>query len=119
MRKNLQDIQATFNSVKHFFVNLYPLKFQPILKDKIWGGQKLKSLLYKDSNLPNIGESWEISDVEGDTSIVMNGPLEGQSLKDLLKSYGAELVGLQNHRIHLTFLICLFLGLWPSISSFC
>ncbi|MEO6346670.1 MAG: type I phosphomannose isomerase catalytic subunit [Aquaticitalea sp.] len=79
--------------------NLYPLKFQPILKVKIWGGQKLKSLLNKDSNLPNLGESWEISDVEGDTSIVMNGHLEGQSLKDLLNSYGAELVGLQNHRI--------------------
>ena len=64
---------------------LYPLKFQPILKDKIWGGQKLKTLLHKDSNLNNVGESWEISDVEGDTSIVSNGSLKGQSLKQLLK----------------------------------
>lgn len=79
--------------------NLYPLKFQPILKDKIWGGTKLNSLLNKDSKLPNVGESWEISDVEGDTSLVINGHLKGQSLKDLLKSYGAEMVGLQNHRI--------------------
>lgn len=78
---------------------LYPLKFQPILKDKIWGGQKLKTLLNKNSDLPNIGESWEISDVEGDTSIVANGSLKGQSLKQLLETYKEDLIGLQNHRI--------------------
>ena len=55
--------------------NLYPLKFTPILKDKIWGGQKLKTILNKNSDLPNVGESWEISDVEGDTSIVSNSYL--------------------------------------------
>jgi mannose-6-phosphate isomerase len=76
---------------------LYPLKFQPILKDKIWGGQKLKSLLNKDSNMPNIGESWEISDVEGDTSMVTNGSLEGQSLKHLLSTYKGQLVGEKNY----------------------
>lgn len=78
---------------------LYPLKFQPILKDKIWGGQKLKSLLNKDSNLPNIGESWEISDVEDDTSIVINGHLKGQSLKQLLETYQAELLGNKNYDV--------------------
>lgn len=78
---------------------LYPLKFEPILKDKIWGGQKLKSILNKNSNLPNIGESWEISDVEGDTSVVINGSLEGQSLKQLLSTYKEDLIGLQNYRI--------------------
>src|SRR5690606_37622443 len=75
------------------------LKFQPILKDKIWGGQKLKTLLHKDSNLNNVGESWEISDVEGDTSIVSNGSLKGQSLKQLLITYKHDLIGLQNYRI--------------------
>ena len=79
--------------------SLYPLKFKPILKDKIWGGQKLKSLLNKDSNLPNVGESWEISDVNGDTSVVINGSLEGQSLKHLLSTYKEDLVGHQNYRI--------------------
>tara|TARA_R110000868_G_scaffold310055_1_gene571333 strand:- start:239 stop:1201 length:963 start_codon:yes stop_codon:yes gene_type:complete len=78
---------------------LYPLKFQPILKDKIWGGQKLKTLLNKDSNLPNIGESWEISDVEDDTSIVSNGNLKGKSLKDLLETYKADLLGERNYQI--------------------
>lgn len=78
---------------------LYPLKFNPILKDKIWGGQKLKNLLNKKSDLPNIGESWEISDVEGDTSIVSNGTLKGQPLKDLLKTYKADLLGVQNYKV--------------------
>lgn len=76
---------------------LYPLKFRPILKDKIWGGTKLKSILQKDSSLPNIGESWEISDVEGDTSIVSNGNLENQSLKQLLQLYKDELIGKKNY----------------------
>ncbi|SDS00088.1 mannose-6-phosphate isomerase, type 1 [Formosa sp. Hel1_31_208] len=78
---------------------LYPLKFQPILKEKIWGGEKLKSILNKASNSSNIGESWEISDVEGDTSIVANGPLKGQSLKVLLQSYKADILGKKNHDI--------------------
>ncbi|MFL0352292.1 type I phosphomannose isomerase catalytic subunit [Xanthomarina sp. GH4-25] len=77
--------------------NLYPIKFHPILKDKIWGGKKLKTLLNKDCHLPNIGESWEISDVEGDTSIVANGDLENQSLKHLLSTYKADLIGKKNY----------------------
>ncbi|MGK0252822.1 MAG: mannose-6-phosphate isomerase [Mariniflexile sp.] len=79
--------------------SLYPIKFAPILKDKIWGGQKLKTILNKNSDLPNIGESWEISDVEGDTSVVSNGSLKGQSLKQLLETYKEDLVGPQNYRI--------------------
>ena len=78
---------------------LYPLKFSPILKDKIWGGQKLKSILNKDSDLPNIGESWEISDVEGDTSIVSDGELKGTSLKQLLETYKVDLIGHKNYKV--------------------
>lgn len=78
---------------------LYPIKLQPILKDKIWGGQKLQTILNKKSSLPNVGESWEISDVEGDTSMVINGSLKGQSLKDLLKTYKADLIGIKNYEI--------------------
>ncbi|GAA3564842.1 type I phosphomannose isomerase catalytic subunit [Snuella lapsa] len=77
---------------------LYPIKFTPILKDKIWGGQKLKTILNKNSDLPNIGESWEISDVEGDTSIVSNGGLTGKSLKDLLETFKSDLVGEKNYK---------------------
>ncbi len=79
--------------------NLYPIKFTPILKDKIWGGQKLKTLLNKQSDLPNIGESWEISDVEGDTSIVSNGSLKGKSLKHLLEAYKSDLLGNKNYKV--------------------
>lgn len=78
--------------------NLYPIKFKPILKNKIWGGQKLKSLLNKDSDSPNVGESWEISDVDGDTSMVSNGELEGMSLKQLLNRYKADLIGDKNYK---------------------
>ena len=78
---------------------LYPLKFTPILKDKIWGGTKLKTLLNKASDLPNIGESWEISDVEGDVSIVSNGDLKGQPLKHLLETYKDQLIGGKNYKI--------------------
>ncbi|WP_223033852.1 type I phosphomannose isomerase catalytic subunit [Hanstruepera marina] len=78
--------------------NLHPLKFYPILKEKIWGGQKLNTLLNKHSDLPNVGESWEISDVEGDTSIVSNGNLKGKSLKQLLGMYKEELIGAKNFK---------------------
>jgi mannose-6-phosphate isomerase len=75
---------------------LYPLKFQPILKDKIWGGQKLQQLLHKPTTSKNAGESWEISDVEGDTSIVANGALQGSSLKHLLETHKSDLLGEKN-----------------------
>ncbi len=78
---------------------VYPIKFTPILKDKIWGGQKLKTILNKNSDLPNVGESWEISDVEGDTSIVCNGPLKGQSLKELLETFKGDLIGDKNYKV--------------------
>ncbi len=69
------------------------IKFTPILKEKIWGGEKLRQYLNKDSKAETLGESWEISDVEGDTSIVSNGNLKGKNLKDLIKSYKQDLVG--------------------------
>jgi len=75
----------------------YPIKFSPILKDKIWGGEKLKSILNKPSTVKNVGESWEISDVEGDVSMVANGSLKGQSLKHLLSTYKDDLIGKQNY----------------------
>lgn len=71
----------------------YPIKFEPILKDKIWGGEKLKALFNKKSTRNDIGESWEVSDVDGNISIVSNGSLKDQSLKSLLSTYKSELVG--------------------------
>ena len=75
----------------------YPIKFQPILKEKIWGGNKLVTQFHKKSDLKNVGESWEISDVEGDVSIVENGFLKGRSLKELLVTYKSDLIGEINY----------------------
>ncbi|WP_459212836.1 type I phosphomannose isomerase catalytic subunit [Aquimarina rhabdastrellae] len=73
------------------------LKFEPILKEKIWGGTKLHKVLNKASENPNIGESWEISDVEGDYSVVNSGPFKGKTLKELLEQFGETLVGKKNY----------------------
>lgn len=74
----------------------YPLRFEPILKEKIWGGDKLKKILNKKSFRTNIGESWEISGVSGDVSVVANGPYKGRTLDSLLKEYKERLVGEKN-----------------------
>jgi mannose-6-phosphate isomerase len=71
----------------------YPLKFTPILKEKIWGGNKLKSLFNKASKSDDIGESWEISGVEGNISVVANGSLKGKTLNELLGTFKEKLMG--------------------------
>ena len=74
--------------------DIYPLKFTPLYKDKIWGGNKLKNLLNKEyPGLPNCGESWEISGVPEEVSIVSNGFLKGNSLEELIEVYMGDLVG--------------------------
>ncbi len=72
---------------------MYPLKFSPILKDKIWGGTKLKSLFDKNAASDKLGESWELSGYEGDESVVTNGFLAGNNLRELIEVYMGELVG--------------------------
>lgn len=74
-------------------MELYPLKFTAILKDKIWGGGKLKSILNKNEASNNCGESWELSGLEGDVSVVNNGFLKGNSLSELIEIYMSDLVG--------------------------
>lgn len=73
---------------------LYPLTFKTIFKDKLWGGQKINTVLGKDyGDLPNCGETWEISGVKGNVSVVDNGELAGKSLRDLIAEYKGRLVG--------------------------
>ena len=73
---------------------LYPLKFKTIYKNKIWGGKKIKTYLRKDFGaLPNCGETWEISGVKSDVSVVTGGELDGRSLADLLTEFKGGLVG--------------------------
>lgn len=73
---------------------MYPFLFKTIFKDKIWGGEKIKTILGKDfSPLPNCGETWEISGVKGDISVVKEGPLAGKDLVTLIDEYKGKLVG--------------------------
>lgn len=73
---------------------LYPLKFKPIFHEKIWGGNRIKSVLNKDfGSILNCGESWEISAVEGFVSEVANGFLAGNDLNELVEIYMGDLVG--------------------------
>tara|TARA_R110000744_G_scaffold96926_2_gene187290 strand:- start:31 stop:999 length:969 start_codon:yes stop_codon:yes gene_type:complete len=74
-------------------MTLYPLKFRPILKEKLWGGTKLKEVLGKPIESEITGESWELSTVKGDISVIANGILEGKSLQDLIESNSEELLG--------------------------
>ncbi len=79
--------------------DLYPLKFKTIFKDKIWGGQKIKTIMGKDfGDLPNCGETWELSGVEGNISVVKEGALQDKDLKMLVKSYQGQLVGEHNFK---------------------
>ena len=74
--------------------NLYPLKFDPIFKGYIWGGTKLKQILGKDPGSQAItAESWEISAVEDNISVVTNGFLAGNNLQELIEIYMGDLVG--------------------------
>lgn len=75
---------------------LYPLKFKPILKEVIWGGSKLGTFLNKNlEGKANIGESWEISGVKNNISVVSNGFLAENTLEDLIEIYMGDLVGEQ------------------------
>ena len=74
-------------------MNLYPLKFKPILKERLWGGTKLKDVLHKPIESDITGESWELSGVEGDISEVSNGDLSGTSLQSLMDEHGEALLG--------------------------
>ncbi len=72
---------------------IHPLKFRPILKERLWGGTKLKEVFGKPIESDITGESWELSTVKGDVSVVANGSLAGKSLQELIDSNAEELLG--------------------------
>jgi mannose-6-phosphate isomerase len=73
---------------------LYPLKFKPVYKEKVWGGNKIASVLeHNYSPLPNCGEVWMVSGVEDNESIVTNGFLKSNTLSELVEIYMGDLVG--------------------------
>ena len=73
---------------------LYPLKFKPIFKDKIWGGRKIKEVLGMDYGpLPNCGEVWLLSGIWDEQSEIANGDFEGDEINDLVETFMGDLVG--------------------------
>lgn len=72
---------------------LYPLTFDPIFKDLIWGGRRLATVLHKAIGPGRVAESWEIADHRDDVSRVRAGPLQGASLRDLIATRGEEILG--------------------------
>ncbi len=75
----------------------YPLKFQPIYKQRIWGGQKLREVF--DKEIPpgeKIGESWELADLPEDKSVIANGELAGQTIRAVIEQYPREMTGDEN-----------------------
>ncbi len=77
---------------------LYPLQFRPILKERIWGGEKLKTFLNKPITSKITGESWELSAVEGDISSIANGDFKGKLLTDIIENYPEALLGTEVYK---------------------
>ena len=74
-----------------------PLKFNPLLKSTIWGGDKIIPFKHLDITQENVGESWEISGVKGNETTVSEGELEGKSLNEVVELMKDELVGKENY----------------------
>ncbi|MEM6721962.1 MAG: type I phosphomannose isomerase catalytic subunit [Bacteroidota bacterium] len=74
-------------------MTLHPLKFEPIYKERIWGGNKLHTQLNKNISGEAIGESWELSDVKDEPSVVANGAFKGKTLQELSETFQDELLG--------------------------
>lgn len=79
-------------------IKIYPLEFEPILKERIWGGEKLKTVLNKPIVSKITGESWELSTVEGDISVIANGELKGKFLTEIINESPDEILGTEVHK---------------------
>ena len=73
------------------------IKFRPILKQVLWGGNKIIPFKQLDANMEQVGESWEVSGVKDNESIVANGQYEGMKLNDLVALMKGDLVGKENY----------------------
>jgi mannose-6-phosphate isomerase len=72
---------------------MYPIRFEPIYKDYVWGGKRIAQVFHRKVDLPRVAESWELSDRDEGVSVVMNGPLKGKTLHQLVQEMGEELLG--------------------------
>ena len=73
------------------------IKFRPILKQVLWGGNKIIPFKQLDADMEQVGESWEVSGVKDNESIVANGQYEGMKLNDLVALLKGDLVGKENY----------------------
>jgi mannose-6-phosphate isomerase len=74
------------------------IKFEPLLKQTIWGGDKIIPFKHLTTNLDHVGESWEISGVTGNETIVKNGEFKGRSLNEVVSEKKGELIGTDNYK---------------------
>ena len=72
-------------------------KFKPLLKQTLWGGDRIIPFKHLDDHLPNVGESWEISGVPGSETVVAEGPMAGMTLNELVREERQRLVGRENY----------------------
>ena len=76
---------------------MYPLKFRPILKSVVWGGEKIAPFKEISTDQHNIGESWELSGVKGNESVIANGEYAGRTITDLVHEFKGKLIGEKNY----------------------
>ena len=76
---------------------MYPLKFDPILKQVLWGGERIIPFKHLNSEQHQVGESWEISGVKGNESVVANGEYKGRTISSLIREFKEEIVGEDNY----------------------
>lgn len=73
--------------------NIYPIRFEPQLKSRVWGGDSLCRKFGKKECDTTIGESWEICGLQGDLSVISNGFLEGNDISEIIEVYMGDLLG--------------------------
>lgn len=90
----------SFVTKKYYFciMKLRPYKFRPVLKTVIWGGERILAFKGCDTNLHGVGESWELSGIDGMESVVDGGQDDGLTLTQLIDRHGAALLGERVYR---------------------
>ncbi|MGE5604365.1 MAG: type I phosphomannose isomerase catalytic subunit [Bacteroidota bacterium] len=78
--------------------SLYPLKFKPVYKKKVWGGDNIRTYFNRSIKDKKIGESWEISCREDGMSVVKNGKFQGKTLLELINELRDKLLGTEVYK---------------------
>jgi mannose-6-phosphate isomerase len=87
-------------------MQVYPLKFGPIYKERIWGGDKLREVFGREMpKCKRIGESWELADLPADKSKIINGKLAGETIDSVIRKYTKEITGSEQFRLPFPLLI--------------